>query len=437
MIIFTINAIAYLIWAYFAYRRNKRITVYFMMVAVYALFAIGALPALISGVYFNDFGTFDLEILDPVPYILAFVVFYFAVDPLKYISDVKLTRYDVWTNTYIQYFIFIWVLLYIPFTVLKFSEFLITINSGLGEAYMDRHMDGEVLFKYSGLLATYNGRLTWIFPLTAPLVMFYTLGGLILRKVKLSYAVVLLVLSVLPPVLTSVSIGARGGLYMNMFSLAFFVVVFWKYFRKDIKKDITFFAFVAFLLVLYYSLDISISRSAISGGNAYDGILRYFGEPFPNLGLQIWDQVKWHPFGQRFFPDEQGLMSKGYIGADLAYYWGNLTGVKVWIFKTLYGDLYVEYGKVWGFVIPIVVSLLFKWYIKHRSLDFITIPVVYFYYQICVFSFDGYFYKGIGSTHRIMYLIIIVVLLNLVLKRENVSIRNKIMYLQRKGYGKS
>jgi oligosaccharide repeat unit polymerase len=141
--------------------------------------------------------------------------------------------------------------------------------------------------------------------------------------------------------------------------------------------------------------------------------LRYFGESFPNLGFLFWEKVARHPMGERLFPnffiDNERLL---YNSVDESYqYWMGITGVPVLNFKTYFGDLYIEFGIIGAFIFVVVSFILMKLFFN-RKVTIYSLPILYYYFQLCVFAFAG-FTKG---GHTSFFQLSIVVLISLSLK---------------------
>lgn len=418
MNILIINAFVYVCWLIYSIRKDKKITLYVLFVFLYTLFAVCAIPAVISGIYTEELGNNNIDSIQIEPYIWAFLVFFCLVYPFRHLKKIDIDSYNIWENKNILYFINIWSCLYLFFTILKLTEMIVTLKTGLGEAYNARHMEGEVLFSYPGILGELNTRLTWFLPLTIPIVMFYSLAGYIKGYVKKSRSFFLMILSFLPAFLMSIANGSRGSLFMDMFCLAFYFIIFWYKFNKKDKHTIFILSLVSLSFVLFYAIGISLQRADITGSNAFEGILRYFGEPFPNLGTELWNHVVKHPYGDRLFPNLTNFYLNGYTDIDIRSYWVQVTGVRIWCFKTFFGDFYIEYGTLLGCLVPILIALVFNIFVKASKFNIMTIPLIYFYFQICVFSFDGFFYKGNAGISKTIYLIFIMCFLKLIIKKK-------------------
>lgn len=418
MEILIINALIYVCWLIYSIRKDKKITLYVLFVFLYTLFAVCAIPAVISGIYTEELGNSNFDSIQLEPYIWAFIVFFCLVFPFRQMKAIDLDSYNIWENKRISYFINIWSCLYLIFTILKLTEMVVTIQTGLGEAYYARHMESDVLFSYTGILGELNTRLTWLLPLTVPIVMFYSLAGYIKGYVNKRKSLFLMILSFLPAFFMSIANGSRGSLFMDIFCLAFFIITFWPKLCKKDKHSILIFSLISLSIISFYAIGISLERAEIKGNNAFDGIIRYFGEPFPNLGTEIWNHVNTHPNGDRMFPNLTSFHLNGYNAYDLSMYWEQFTGVRVWCFKTLFGDMYIEYGTLLGCLLPILVAIIFNLFIKTQKFTFITIPLIYFYFQICVYSFDGFFYKGYAGMSKILYLVFIMIFFKLVVNKK-------------------
>ena len=120
-----------------------------------------------------------------------------------------------------------------------------------------------------------------------------------------------------------------------------------------------------------------------------EGIFRYFGEPFPNLGNMLWDKVKIHPYGVRLYPyffSGTNIASNATSITDEFYAWEKITGVPLYIFKTEFGDFYIEFGKYVSLIVMFLYSLLFRCFIKKGVLEISSIPIFYYFLDITVSS---------------------------------------------------
>lgn len=416
MTILILNFIAYAIWLKIAIRKQTLQSVYTMMVALYTLFALCSIICIYDGSYFNEFGYYNLSALNIIPYIYCFITYFFLFLPLYKIKNFSIDEYDLFGNKFFNSGIKIWLLLYVIYIVLKLAEAIISLQTGLAQVYETRHVEGEQLFTYTGILFEINSRLAWFLPITGPIVTCYAMTGMIQQKLSNTYAILLIIISFLPSLLTSISFGSKGALFMDFFCLIFYVQIFWSKITKKIRRYIKLAIGISLSFCIAFSALITLQRAHADKFDVISHISRYFGESFPNLGLDIWENVKIHPMGERMYPEFTGIDNSDLVGVAKFGHWDRTTGVRTWVFKTFFGDLYIEYGTVIALIAPIIISLLF--YKGVSRINITTISIIYFYFQICVYAFAGFFYKGEGNIKRLVYTIVIMFILQLILKKN-------------------
>ena len=407
MNILFLNFLFYLCWFAVVWKNVRKPSLYIMMVAFLLSIAFLGWYTVENGIYYNVFGKYNVDSLSVEPYIYCFLAYLLMVYPLKKLSKEQINIDGLLENKRFEKFLVIWIVFISCYLVLKLAETYITISTGLSEAYESRHIEGETLFEYNNILLNQlNGKGFFILNATTPLIMAYSFIGLYKKKVSTRFALFLIALCFIPPILSSISQGTRGGLFMNMFCFLFFVLVFNKYISRNNKKKLLIFSFLLISVIITYSWLITTERfgSNSKSTEGVSSILRYFGEAFPNLGFRIWDNVINHPMGKRLFPDFFETTKNALSIHESYLYWEQITGVPVINFKTYFGDLYIEYGLIGAFVFILFISIIFKIINKAFGITIYTLPILYIYFQLCVYSFAG-FTKG--GWHTIFQLIII------------------------------
>ena len=67
MNILIINAFVYVCWLIYSIRKDKKITLYVLFVFLYTLFAVCAIPAVISGIYTEELGNNNIDSIQIEP----------------------------------------------------------------------------------------------------------------------------------------------------------------------------------------------------------------------------------------------------------------------------------------------------------------------------------------------------------------------------------
>ena len=81
-------------------------------------------------------------------------------------------------------------------------------------------------------------------------------------------------------------------------------------------------------------------------------------------------------------------------------------------FKTLFGDLYIEFGVLGALLFIALLSLIISRFYRKNLLNVYNMPFLYYYYQIGVYAFAG-FTKG---GHVAFFQLIIIILVSFALK---------------------
>lgn len=387
------------------------------MVFLYVIIALMGVMVVETGLYYDLMSSYNFENAPVLPYILCFVCNIMLLEPLRYIQDIDDNDYGIFYNKRINSLVLIWSLAYVFFTVLKVNETIQTMSVGLAESYQMRHSEGVALFQYSGPLRLIYTLLTAAQPITVPFIMFYSFIGLRDKYITSSKAYFLIVLCFLPALLSALAKGSRGSLFMEVFCFIFFVLTFWNHVNTNIKSSVKRIMICVVGFGLAYSWLISLDRAENTEVSAMDGIIRYFGEPFPNLVALYWDKINFHPMGTLMFGDFLPDVLPAYWDpSERTKFWSDLIGAPTYNWKTFFGSLYLEFGSVIACAFTFGLSYIFKSVFKKLSVNLITLPLVYFYFQMCVFSFAGFTKNDETSLHQIIGVLLLMWILPKFLK---------------------
>lgn len=381
------------------------------MWAVYTIIAALGYFSVVDGTYYDCFGFFNPDDLSLTPFVFALVGYAIFFLPLKSLTADNIKTDEIVNNKNIKRFLNIWMVVYVLYTILKLSEAYITVSTGLADAYESRHVDGEALFQYGFFLEKFNGYGFFFLNATTPFVMTYAIYQSHIKEISEGKAIFLVFLCFFPTFCSAIGQGSRGAIFMQFFCLMFFVVLLRDYLSRKLKQRFLGAIGILGAAALFYSLMITFDRVG-EGSEGLTSIERYFGESFPNLGWRYWNEVRVHPYGKRLFPDLTGFSTAFSSTSDSYEYWTRVTNVDVSNFKTLFGDLYIEFGVVGAFIFIVSFITLMKWLIhKNGKVTVLTLNYAYFYFQICVYGFAG-FTKG---GHNATFSVIIIVLTNALL----------------------
>ena len=142
-------------------------------------------------------------------------------------------------------------------------------------------------------------------------------------------------------------------------------------------------------VLAFYAIAISFARVDGDVDVAVNRLFRYFGEPFLNLGLVYWNSTDVHTYGIRFFPKLLELFG-GFELPDSKYgidalreFWSNVYRVNMYYFKTLFGDLYIEFGLVGSFVVALL-TVAAGWFSKTIKNPLLSHFLLYYYARAIV-----------------------------------------------------
>lgn len=257
-------------------------------------------------------------------------------------------------------------------------------------AYLLAQTEGSV-YKYGAVEAWIVGFLSTFYNILNPLMLYYCIVQFIFNKgtinKKFYYSIILFVFIVL---LYNISQGARGGIFISTINLCVVFLPFWKNIQLRIKRKLLKGGILFLVLSGMYTITMTISRflDNSSKETPLGSFFRYIGEPFPHLGNKFWDQVIIHPLGSRFYPFifGQHFSEAKYIttNAENQAVWGSITGVPILNYKTIYGDFYIEFGPIIGFIFIIFYAGLFRCFIHRNKISFAMVPLLYYYIDMYV-----------------------------------------------------
>lgn len=390
MILLFFNALVYFFLFFKYYKKDKGINVFNYLLLFYAGIATMGVVSMYTGIYEDTFGSKSNTSISIIPYIfccISYIVFFY---PFR-----KLSKNVEFKMPYIKYFdvfVSIWIIIMICYCVMMAIEASISISTGLAEAYEARHIEGESLFDYGDNFLLRRLRYIGVVfqNCTVPIIILYCLTCL--KQHKKKYTVItLVILCFLPNFLGALGQGSRGQMFSLFNKMIFFVLLFKEQIDRKIKSYIYVGGIAFTLVMLSYSLLITTQRlEEKQKETPIASIARYFGESFPNLGYTFWDNVKYHPMGERLFPEIFGYSINERFGStDESYaYWWNITGVPVLTFKTLFGDLYIEFGVIGALLFIFLASSLFS-KMMNGHITYYNLGIAYIYFQICNVGFAG------------------------------------------------
>lgn len=420
-----INVALYLVTFLIYFIKDRRLGVREAVFLLYAIFGVASIVSINQGIYFDVFGVFAFHQLDLTPLFLNYVFVLLFAQSLNGLSKVK---YDLvsFDNTYVK--IFEWGIIALSLINLFFMYMWSQLLGGLelADIYEAGHNgDMELTFDNKIWNIVYF-RSKQLLSIGTPIVYVIEFMNISMRKkVKKSALIILLVF--LPSVIGMALSASRGGIIFSMASLVFFLIIFWPRFSKSTQRYITIAGILVIVLAISYLVAISLSRYGEDSEGASEGVMRYFGEAYPNLTWQIWPYEGHHLYGMRTFPtiyemfggDIPTYNDEGFGGSQFMF--EMVSGWPILIFKTFYGDMFVEFGPIIPFIIVLaylgIVNLM---QLKLRYSVF-SLLIFHFSYMALIFGlFDNYLIEE--NVVNLLILFIIAVWFNTRLaKKKNLQ----------------
>lgn len=221
----------------------------------------------------------------------------------------------------------------------------------------------------------------------APLILLYFFNKIAkYHKIKIEY-ILCMIFAVIPLVLQGVTIASRGALFFSLTELFFFYFIIKSYISKRLRKIILFVSI--FFFVSMSGLFLSITESRVETRNSmyssFEDIMIYAGQPMLNA-CYFHDRIYYHPMGKRIL-DIRESNGKHMVFRD---YWNNKTGCEVQLFKTYYGDLYLEFGLLIALAFTIIYTRLWNMLVIKKYKNAIYLPFLYYYFHILIFSYFNF-----------------------------------------------
>lgn len=394
-----LNFILYFFTFVYYQRKEGFFSIRVFVLLLYCIFSVSGIVTLQTGIYNNMFGSFNLNNLSLVPYLCNYVLVLYLIYSIPRINFSSLPENKILQSKFIFYSESFFIVLSIVFLALQYLWYQTFSDVALADIY-ERGYTGEedkYVFSSTILRVIYyrsNALLTYAVP------FFYLIE---FAKMAMGYnykkPLIIVLLMFIPQVLIGYFSASRGTIVFQIANLFFFVVYFWYYIPVKVRTIITTSLMSLGVLIISLILAISLSRAGENSVESQNEIYRYFGEAFPNLGLRVWDVDGIHLYGMRKFPEIYGQFAEipksivSYNNPNL--FFEAYSSFPIQNFKTLYGDLYCEWGAVLPFVIVVAyvrIALFLQGYLRNTLFSLI---IQFCIYRILVY---GLFNADISQT---------------------------------------
>lgn len=425
MSILLANAFLYGITFVVSFKKNGRhFSLYNFIFLVYFVVALLGCFIYGNGIYEKTYGGKNVDFLEIWPYLLCFVCVFLVANPLKKFSLDCLSLGPIKQGECVDKI----VNLIIVVQIVNVALFLVSMRGmsvyDYAEIYEMEHAGESISTLSSPILKFVYGKAGLLSRILAPIchiLCFYEMAQQSNGLKPFFKSLVFVSLACIPQILT----GSRGGIFFLIADYSFFVILFWMLIGKRVRKMILCTALVGGAVLMTSVIAISNARFSATSDTS-DEIFRYFGEPFPNLGFNIWNHDIRHPYGARYFPSLIRLESRNNYSKnqnDLMYFWGGYVGIPMINFKTLFGDLYIEFGVLGALLISSSIFLCMRKITFRKRMNILDLVYIFYCFHCCIYGLFGFSLKERFFMDLILVVIIVSVLKKTFLKNA-ILIRN-------------
>lgn len=398
MYVLICNSIAYWLTAFF-FRYKYGFNLLTFLWFYYAFFSSCGCFLMLDDVYFV-FQRADKSIPICVePYIYLYLSFWAITWPLKAITINKISvNQSLFRNDKLLSIVRKANILATVYVFVKLIQIYFVMQIGFGVVH---DMEDSTHIIYPGtagmLLRFLNiiGRLNNM--IIMPIVVLYIFKGYIAGCFTRRYTFKYIFPYCIGTILMGFVGGSRGAIFFGIMNVLFFFIILFDSLSSMIKRRLLV-ALVAFMaIIVIVVLQITTQRFEEQSDVVWYSILDYMGQMFPNINYKIWNQVE-HPMGMRMFPALFGSKS---FNNDYWFYQNNISG---WLFSTLWGCLYIEFGKYVPLFILLVYYKIIRRYLRKNIFYIYDVVIIMYIYYI---AFSSLFNYALSSTDYISLILII------------------------------
>lgn len=381
MEIFVVNAFLYVALFVWAIRKREECSSFYIFsILMYAVVAGMGIYIFNESIYQNEISDHrGLEYLSCVPYFMMFGMILLVLWPLK-----RLPKFELgWSEKRLNRFSNLFILLILAHLFFWLHGFQFGEASDLGDAY---HMSvsGDLGLRYGSDIEIIISKILRRLSICITPIFFYLQFYRITKNQKVGISIIYTCVGFFAGVVPAILQGSRGSLFFSFFAMVFVYMNFKDDIPVKVKKVLYALVIMSLSVLAFYILTISVTRAKGDSDVAVERIFRYFGEPFLNLGLVYWKSTDIHTYGIRFFPKLLELFG-GFELPDSKYgvdalrdFWTRVYGVNMYYFKTLFGDLYMEFGIVGAYIVSALIAAG-TWMAKKLKNPLICHFVLYYY----------------------------------------------------------
>jgi oligosaccharide repeat unit polymerase len=215
--------------------------------------------------------------------------------PYFYNNDIIYSRLKV-TNNNLLNIIFI-LFIFCSFIAIYYSFYDVLDNIKSGEWLLIRNqLYNQEIILYTNQIEHFSLLFTQYFNLAVLVILFYYLT---LKRTKSLFIILLIIALIVPTSFAAINTASRGMLVNLFFNLVLAYLIFQKGITKSNKKIIKISTLIFLILMLIFSISVTISRFGESDQNS--SLLFYFGHSFMTFNYGVADSIKEFLGGKFFF----------------------------------------------------------------------------------------------------------------------------------------
>lgn len=426
MNIFLINFLVYLLSWLFFYKQVNRISLFMIAWSGFTISALMSYFLINYGIYNYSVDSSASSNIGPLFCVL--VTNLIVSLPFKKIDERKIRLTDVNIDTPLyKMFVGISMPFFFVVAILKIYEAVVVSSvTTYGDVYSMMHDEDATmmlrdLLYGNSILRTISGVGGSYCPTMAPLMIIYFFNIISRQRKAKYYHILCIIITLIPTVLQGVSNASRGNLFFSFFQILFYYIIIRNYLGKKIRNIIVFSSvfFLIGILGVSYAITESRVEARKSIYSAQDDIFIYFGQPMINA-CYFQDKIKYHPMGKRMLDIREHAESSSFKD-----YWNDKTGGQVQLFKTYYGDVFLEFGLLLAFLFIVCYTFLWdKIILKHYQSP-MYLPFVWLYFNTLIYGIFNFKYSIMSTGIWFILLIILCVTINSQSKARLIAIKLK------------
>lgn len=385
-IVLIINFLLYL--GLFCYNWKKKTSGWLLATPIIGVFLISAFCAFFyynSNIYniISEAPNNQQSSFSSIIYLfICFFIFIFPIISYKKYDDIRYPRMGKQDILFIS-FVIIGFISIIPFFE-SLSHISAMTVTDMAENYQESRTNAvDVRSYFSPIGRICNGIISW-FQYVMPLGFFY-----LVNKNKKWYWCLLVLMGTLCPIFSSMIRGGRGPLFQILCIFLFNFLIYYKIFSPKVRKITIKLVMIAITSIAITLIVMTFVRYDGETNYAIDQIFRYLGEGYVNFAETGW-HVTEHSYGKSIFNGTGYTFLKDifpiFEPRDYESL-GNLLKIRMYVYYTVMGDAYLDFGFIGGIIFFLLLSLIF---ISHtrKAGNFSSLLLLNLYAKI---GFNGIF----------------------------------------------